>query len=333
MKKLFTSILMLALTLTVQAQTMNVHFKNGTKVEFNSVNVDYVDFTEKPSDPTLTPGDYVDLGLSVKWASCNLGASTPAGKGGYYAWGETSTKTEYSEKNYAYYKEGSGYTDIGENIAGTQYDAATVNLGKDWRMPTKDEVQELCDKCTFTYGEVDDVKGYYATGKNGNSIFLPCYGYKSGSNSYNWNENEGSFWTGTSEIPPYNKNNGFYLRLHDGEASINTEFKYSGLQIRPVYSPSSPGGITNITDYITINRTGMGTTISGGGTRYTVTFEISNKSTETIYLNTLAGVDISENLEGGKSYTITLQSTTAALQNYKQTLVFTYNDKKYEIKG
>lgn len=330
MKKLFTSILMLALTLTVQAQTMNVHFKNGTKVEFNSVNVDYVDFTEKPSDPTLTPGDYVDLGLSVKWAACNLGASTPAGKGGYYAWGETSTKTEYSKENYAYYKEGSSYTDIGENIAGTQYDAATVNLGKDWRMPTKDEVQELYDKCTFTYGEVDGVKGYYATGKNGNSIFLPCYGYIV--DSYNWYENEGYFWTGTTNILYY-KNDGLCLRLHDGEASIYTVFKYRGLQIRPVYSPSSPGGITNITDYITINRTGMGTTVSSGGTRYTVTFEISNKSTETIYLNTLAGVDISENLEGGKSYTITLQSTTAALQNYKQTLVFTYNGKKYEIKG
>lgn len=331
MKKLFTSILMLALTLTVQAQTMNVHFKNGTKVEFNSVNVDYVDFTEKPSDPTLTPGDYVDLGLSVKWASCNLGASTPAGKGGYYAWGETSTKTEYSEKNYAYYKEGSGYTNIGENIAGTQYDAATVNLGKDWRMPTQDEVQELCDKCTFTYGEVDGVKGYYATGKNGNSIFLPCYGYKTG--TWDRSEDQGYFWTGS--INNDNSYFGVSLWLYNGKPSIShyAASKYEGLQIRPVYSPSSPGGITNITDYITINRTGMGTTVSGGGTRYTVTFEISNKSTETIYLNTLAGVDISENLEGGKSYTITLQSTTAALQNYKQTLVFTYNGKKYEIKG
>lgn len=328
MKKLFTSILMLALTLAMQAQTMNVHFKNGTKVEFNSVNVDYVDFTEKPSDPTLTPGDYVDLGLSVKWASCNLGASTPAGKGGYYAWGETSTKTKYTEENYAYYKEGSDYTDIGKNISGTQYDAATVNLGKDWRMPTQDEVQELCDKCTFTYGEVDGVKGYYATGKNGNSIFLPCYGYKTG--SWNYNENLGYFWTGTINSSSY----GYTLWLNDGKASgYSTKSKYYGLQIRPIYSPSSPGGITNITDYITINRTGMGTTVSGGGTRYTVTFEISNKSTETIYLNTLAGVDISENLEGGKSYTITLQSTTAALQNYKQTLVFTYNGKKYEIKG
>lgn len=331
MKKLFTSILMLALTLAMQAQTMNVHFKNGTKVEFNSVNVDYVDFTEKPSDPTLTPGDYVDLGLSVKWASCNLGASTPAGKGGYYAWGETSTKTEYSEKNYAYYKEGSGYTNIGENIAGTQYDAATVNLGKDWRMPTQDEVQELCDKCTFTYGEVDGVKGYYATGKNGNSIFLPCYGYKTG--TWDRSEDQGYFWTGS--INNDNSYFGVSLWLYNGKPSIShySASKYEGLQIRPVYSPSSPGGITNITDYITINRTGMGTTVSGGGTRYTVTFEISNKSTETIYLNTLAGVDISENLEGGKSYTITLQSTTAALQNYKQTLVFTYNGKKYEIKG
>lgn len=327
MKKLFTSILMLTFTLAMQAQTMNVHFKNGTKVEFNSVNVDYVDFTEKPSDPTLTPGDYVDLGLSVKWASCNLGSSTPAGKGGYYAWGETSTKTKYTKENYAYYKEGSGYTDIGENIAGTQYDAATVNLGKDWRMPTKDEVKELCDKCTFTYGEVDGVKGYYATGKNGNSIFLPCYGYKSG--RWDYDEDQGYFWFGED-----GSSRGNHLWLIEGEAYWGSSTqKYCGLQIRPVYSPSSPGGITNITDYITINRTGMGTTVSSGGTRYTVTFEINNKSTETIYLNTLAGVDISENLEGGKSYTITLQSTTAALQNYKQTLVFTYNGKKYEIKG
>ena len=314
---------MLALTLTVQAQTMNVHFKNGTKVEFNSVNVDYVDFTEKPSDPTLTPGDYVDLGLSIKWASCNLGASTPAGKGGYYAWGETSTKTKYTQENYAYWKEGSGYTDIGKEISGTQYDAATVNLGKDWRMPTEEEAKELCEKCTFTYGEVDGVKGYYATGKNGNSIFLPCYGYKSssvfGTLCY--------YWTGSEAVV---NSYGCILKLRD---NISINDKYKGLQIRPVYSPSSPGGITNITDYITINRTGMGITVSSGGTRYTVTFEISNKSTEAIYLNTLAGVDISENLEGGKSYTITLQSTTAALQNYKQTLVFTYNGKKYEIKG
>lgn len=328
MKKLFTSILMLALTLAMQAQTMNVHFKNGTKVEFNSVNVDYVDFTEKPSDPTLTPGDYVDLGLSVKWASCNLGASTPAGKGGYYAWGETSTKTEYSEKNYAYYKEGSGYTNIGENIAGTQYDAATVNLGKDWRMPTKDEVQELCEKCTFTYGEVDGVKGYYVTGKNGNSIFLPCYGYKL--NSYGYEKDQDYFWIGTE----YTSISGYHLWLDEGKAYWDRLFlKHEGLQIRPVYSPSSPGGITNITEYITITRTGSSSVTGWGTPVYKVTFKISNNSKETIHLSTLAGVTINTDLKGGDSYTVTLQASTSALQDDPQTLVFTYNGKFYTIKG
>ena len=327
MKKLFTSTLVLALTLVAQAQTMNVHFKNGTKVEFNSVNVDYVDFTEKPSDPTLTPGDYVDLGLSVKWASCNLGASTPAGKGGYYAWGETSTKTEYSEKNYAYYKEGSGYTNIGENIAGTQYDAATVNLGKDWRMPTKDEVQELCEKCTFTYGEVDGVKGYYATGKNGNSIFLPRYGYKL---MYNYEEDQGYFWIGTE----VDSNCGYHLWLDEGKAYWDRlSLKPKGLQIRPVYSPSSPGGITNITEYITITRTGSSSVTGWGTPVYKVTFKISNNSKETIHLSTLAGVTINTDLKGGDSYTVTLQASTSALQDDPQTLVFTYNGKFYTIKG
>lgn len=327
MKKLFTSILMLALTLAMQAQTMNVHFKNGTKVEFNSVNVDYVDFTEKPSDPTLTPGDYVDLGLSVKWASCNLGASTPAGKGGYYAWGETSTKTEYTKENYAYYKEGSSYTDIGENIAGTQYDAATVNLGKDWRMPTKDEVQELCEKCTFTYGEVDGVKGYYATGKNGNSIFLPRYGYKL---IYNYEKDQGYFWIGTE----VDSNCGYHLWLDEGKAYWDRlSLKHKGLQIRPVYSPSSPGGITNITEYITITRTGSSSVTGWGTPVYKVTFKISNNSKETIHLSTLAGVTINTDLKGGDSYTVTLQASTSALQDDPQTLVFTYNGKFYTIKG
>lgn len=327
MKKLFTSTLVLALTLVAQAQTMNVHFKNGTKVEFNSVNVDYVDFTEKPSGPTLTSSGYVDLGLSVKWASCNLGASTPAGKGGYYAWGETSTKTKYTEENYAYYKEGSGYTDIGKNISGTQYDAATVNLGKDWRMPTKDEVQELCEKCTFTYGEVDGVKGYYATGKNGNSIFLPRYGYKL---IYNYEEDQGYFWIGTE----VDSNCGYHLWLDEGKAYWDRlSLKPKGLQIRPVYSPSSPGGITNITEYITITRTGSSSVTGWGTPVYKVTFKISNNSKETIHLSTLAGVTINTDLKGGDSYTVTLQASTSALQDDPQTLVFTYNGKFYTIKG
>lgn len=228
-------------------------------------------------------------------------------------------------------KKGTGYINIGEDIAGSEYDAATVNLGNGWRLPTKVEYEELLNNCTWTYGQVEGVDGYFVVGKNGNSIFLPKKG-----EYYETTINSGLF----DEFNPYcsstlyNSEQIYCLNFErDLKKEVKATNRYSGLQIRPVYSPSSPGGITNITDYITINRTGMGTTVSSGGTRYTVTFEISNKSTETIYLNTLAGVDISENLEGGKSYTITLQSTTAALQNYKQTLIFTYNGKKYEIKG
>lgn len=329
MKKLFTSILMLALTLAMQAQTMNVHFKNGTKVEFSANRVDYVDFTEKPSDPTLTPGDYVDLGLSVKWAACNLGASTPAGTGGYYAWGETSPKKNYTEDNYTYYKTGTGYIDISEDITGSEYDAATVNLGNDWRLPTKAEYEELLTNCTWTYGQVEGVDGFFVVGKNGNSIFLP----KKGIFIYSLatDDDYNSYWCST--IVKDSKC-AYALNLErDIIKKIVYKPRWYGLQIRPVYSPSSPGGITNITEYITITRTGSSSVTGWGTPVYKVTFKISNNSKETIHLSTLGGVTINTDLKGGDSYTVTLQASTSALQDDPQTLVFTYNGKFYTIKG
>lgn len=329
MKKLFTSILMLAITLAMQAQTMNVHFKNGTKVEFSANRVDYVDFTEKPSDPTLTPGDYVDLGLSVKWAACNLGASTPAGTGGYYAWGETSSKKNYTEDNYTYYKTGTGYIDISEDITGSEYDAATVNLGNDWRLPAKAEYEELLTNCTWTYGQVEGVDGFFVVGKNGNSIFLP----KKGIFIYSLatDDDYNSYWCST--IVKDSKC-AYALNLErDIIKKIVYKPRWYGLQIRPVYSPSSPGGITNITEYITITRTGSSSVTGWGTPVYKVTFKISNNSKETIHLSTLAGVTINTDLKGGDSYTVTLQASTSALQDDPQTLVFTYNGKFYTIKG
>lgn len=94
------------------------------KVEFPSNNVDHVDFSLKPDDPVLTPGKVVDLGLSVYWASCNLGAESPEESGNFYAWGETSPKSSYDKENYAYYdKNTTQYVNIGSDISGTQYDA------------------------------------------------------------------------------------------------------------------------------------------------------------------------------------------------------------------
>lgn len=178
MKKYFLTIAMVAAQMVVVAQTVNVHFKNGQKIEFPSDNVDYVDFSAKASDPTLTPGQAVDLGLSVYWASCNLGATKPEEYGDYYAWGETSPKSQFTKDNYSYYDSNMAqYIDIGENISGTQYDAATVNWGSDWRMPTRTEMKELIDNCTWQWTQVSGNNGYKVTGPNGNSIFLPAAGY------------------------------------------------------------------------------------------------------------------------------------------------------------
>ena len=111
----------------------------------------------------------VDLGLSVKWASHNLGATSPTEFGGYYSFGETDIKTEYTDETYMFAK-----NRIVSNISGTSGDAAKVHWGNGWRIPTKIEIDELRSKCKWEYTKIDDVEGFRITGPSGNSIFLPC---------------------------------------------------------------------------------------------------------------------------------------------------------------
>ncbi len=128
----------------------------------------------------------IDLGLpsGTKWACCNVGASSPEGYGGYYAWGETEEKSKYTYENYKYWidMDGDGSVDtneiqnLGSDISGTQYDVAHVKWGGSWRMPTVAECQELVDKCTWTWTTQGGHNGYKVTGPNGNSIFLPAAG-------------------------------------------------------------------------------------------------------------------------------------------------------------
>ena len=131
--------------------------------------------------------EYVDLGLpsGLKWATCNVGATKPEEYGNYFAWGEIEPKTSYSAENYKWY-------DIStKNI--TKYnskdslytlqpgdDAATANWGGAWRMPTKEEQQELLDTTITTceWINLNGVRGCKVTGPNGNSIFLPAAGYR-----------------------------------------------------------------------------------------------------------------------------------------------------------
>jgi len=127
----------------------------------------------------------IDLGLpsGTKWACCNVGASMPEGYGNYYAWGETQPKKTYNWNTYqyGYYKDGSrDYShieDIGKDIGGTTYDAATVNWGELWRTPTHEQFRELRESCSSVWTTYNGVNGLQFTGINGGTIFIPAAGH------------------------------------------------------------------------------------------------------------------------------------------------------------
>ena len=133
----------------------------------------------------------VDLGLSVKWACCNIDATTPEDYGGYYAWGETESKNNYDWNSYKWYNNNftkyviyryyEPYID-NKPILDLEDDVAHAKLGGDWRMPTAAEIDELINECTWQYTFIKGVAGHIVTGPNGNSIFLPCAGYRENKN-------------------------------------------------------------------------------------------------------------------------------------------------------
>lgn len=120
---------------------------------------------------------YVDLGLpsGIKWATVNIGASQPSDAGYYFAWGETSPKSNYTEQTCK--TQDMKMTDISGN---PQYDAATAQWGGSWRMPTLSEFEELAKNCKVEWKTVNGVKCMRLVGPNGNSILFPCAGYKGG---------------------------------------------------------------------------------------------------------------------------------------------------------
>ena len=147
--------------------------------------------------------EYVDLGLSVKWATCNVGANSPEDYGGYYAWGETSTKSNYSWSNIFDCLDNSGYSWSVYKIGGktkiepdSGHDTARENWGYSWRMPTIAELKELNDKCTWKWTTKGGHNGFVVTGPNGNSIFLPAAGYRDDTSSHNVGEG-GYYWSST----------------------------------------------------------------------------------------------------------------------------------------
>lgn len=189
--------------------------------------------------------EYVDLGLSVKWATCNIGASSPEEYGDYYAWGETETKDAYSWDTYKWCKAHAFtntkyciYMDYGE-VDGKasldpEDDVAHVKWGGNWRMPVDAEARELIDKCTWTRTKQGGVRGYKVTSKiNGNSIFLPAAGARINGGRY-FNGHYGSYWTAT--LKDENSNYALQMTLTPNDFHRNAMDRSEGSPVRPVYS-------------------------------------------------------------------------------------------------
>ncbi len=142
---------------------------------------------------TLANGEksmaYIDLGLSVKWAACNLGASSPEANGDYFAWAGTSPRAGdvLADSWFAapYYLSGDSYKNVrwrkytgagDKAVLDADDDAATMSLGSPWRMPMANEIKELLNKCTWIWVTQCGKNGFRVMGPNGNSIFLPAAG-------------------------------------------------------------------------------------------------------------------------------------------------------------
>ena len=171
--------------------------------------------------------EWVDLGLSVKWATCNVGASSPSDYGDYYAWGEISTKSKYKETNSSAYR-----VSMGDISGDSRYDTSRANRGGTWRLPTKAEIQELIDNCTWQWTTQDGHKGCKVTGPNGSSIFLPAAGLRGGS-SLCYVGDYGDYWSSTPNMG--DARNACHLSFNNRSFhDWYWDSRYYGRSIRPV---------------------------------------------------------------------------------------------------
>ena len=172
---------------------------------------------------------YVDMGLRVKWATCNVGAFNPGDHGNYYAWGETETKQSYTDNNCATWKK-----EV-DDIGGTSRDVAHAEWGGGWRMPTRAELEELSDEdnCTWEWTTQDGHKGYKVRSKKtGNWIFLPAAGCRHGMPLYagEW----GEYWS-SQPYENYTQEDALILRFNSGHrGTIWSRWRWRGQPVRPV---------------------------------------------------------------------------------------------------
>lgn len=241
------AIIMLILgTVSTQAQSylINIRQIDGNQLSFVTSKVDSIWFDN------VEP-ECVDLGLSVKWATFNIGASAPDDYGDYYAWGETSTKSSYTWENYRFKTSGDSYYTVKFSKYNTQSDRGTVDdkttlemiddiarqkWGGSWRMPTTDEFAELLNNCTWTWSTYNGFKGYIITsnksGYTDRSIFLPAAGF---SNFTTLGAGEGEYgYYMSSSLNASNPYEACCLFFSSNNHKTAKDFRYYGQSVRPV---------------------------------------------------------------------------------------------------
>lgn len=179
--------------------------------------------------PVINGHEYVDLGLSVKWATMNIGAVTAWDYGEFFAWGEIRPKEIYSPKNSVTYTR-----NINTIARKPQYDAALANWGDPWRMPSKQEYSELLENCTIEKSTLGDASGYLLTSKiNGNTIFFPAAGAMFGRRLTDGTKNSGFYWSSSTDS---DGGAGAFARFGEGqyETGIGIFSRYEGMSVRAV---------------------------------------------------------------------------------------------------
>lgn len=237
-------------TSTTTGPLMKVHLTAGGVDTYRQSEIAYITFTPAPVE---VPHEYVDLGLpsGTLWATTNVGANSPTEYGDYFAWGETTPKSKdsYTWDTYFDAYDGSGYSfkkytweEGGKSVLDPEDDAAYVNWGPEWRMPSVEQVQELYngDYTTAWWTSVDGVYGHKITSKvNGNSIFIPAAGFydNGGGGDYN----QGACWTRDLHPAEYNGRFACYhYFVHSTDPYSSSENVYShglrfwGIVVRPV---------------------------------------------------------------------------------------------------
>lgn len=254
----FDGILSLSASIGEKAKAVALHVKDeraaatDIMTEFTPVGAE-----NKTHGYLQCPDDHhphmIDLGLpsGTLWSCCNVGASHPSSSGDYYAWGETNPKSNYTESSYEYSTKMQGltaYMAIGSDIAGTQYDVASVKWGNQWRMPSMEQMSELVNNTTQAVSFQWNIRGVTFKGTNGGTIFLPVTGYFIQSQLYGkYDSYIGAYWSSTQDHDYYwcadilRFNCNVPYGTTDVTVSVGSDahlgLRYEGLVVRPVAKP------------------------------------------------------------------------------------------------